>query len=469
MADFRNQTAADVAAQVRSGASSARTETERALAAIAATNPTLHAFVAVDADRALADADAIDARLAAGEDVGPLAGVPLGVKDLEDAIGYTTTCGSALHAEDPPATKDSVLVSRLRAAGCVVVGKTNTPEFGWTGDTVNEIFPGTENPWQPGRSAGGSSGGTGAALAAGMVPLATGSDGGGSIRIPSAVNGLSGLKPSLGRVPLGGPKAPNWLHFSTPGPMARTVRDVALALDASVGPDPTDMHSLPLPKVDRWSDALVDVDAPRRVLWSPNLGYGTTDREILAVCTAAVERLAAAGVEVEEVDVFPADPAMDWATVAFSGLRQRLIDLEGTPAWETISPGLRSMVELIGSRTGVDVVTGMHACHAANYRLVELFHTAPILLSPTTAGQTGAVGAAGTIDGEETIGWVSYTYPFNMTGNPAGSICAGFTGDGMPVGLQIVGPRHADVAVLRAMAFLEDLLAVDTVAPLDWA
>ena len=164
------------------------------------------------------------------------------MKDLEDAAGFRTTQGSAVYADSPIATTDSPLVERLKAAGCIVVGKTNTPEGGHKADTVNPLFGATGNPWDLTRSAGGSSGGSAAAIAAGLVPLCTGSDGGGSIRIPSSVCGISGMKPSLGRVPVGGPKPPGWADLSTRGPMAARVRDITLALDTVVGPDATDLR-----------------------------------------------------------------------------------------------------------------------------------------------------------------------------------------------------------------------------------
>lgn len=469
MDDFRGTTAAEVAAQVRSGQTTAREQAERALAAIAAYNPVVGAFVAVDAERAFAEADAVDARIAAGEDAGALAGVPLGVKDLEDASGYVTTYGSALHRDDPPATEDSALVARLRAAGCVVIGKTNTPEFGWQGDTTNMIFPATVNPWNPDRTAGGSSGGSAAAVASGMVPLATSSDGGGSIRIPASVNALSGFKPSRGRVPLTGPEASAWLHYSTPAPMARCVSDVALALDVCVGPDPCDLNSLPAPRGESWADGVATAALPRAVLWSPTLGYGTNDREVTAVLTAAVERIAAAGVEVIEVPtVWDGDPVREWAGLAFIALRHKLRHVRDTPAWETITPGLRAVSDVFADADMFTVYESITAGHRRNLRLVELFHRAPLLLCPTVAGQPGAPGAQGTIDGVESVAWVTYTPPFNMTGNPAGSVCAGFTTDGMPVGLQVIGPQHADIAVLRAMRSFEQLLDLDTVAPLPW-
>ena len=250
--DFRERSVEEWAAAVRSREVSAREMVEGSLAAIDA-HKDLNAFVATDPERSLAEAELIDARLAEGEEVGPLAGIPIGVKDLEDAAGYVTTGGSMLYADDPPAAADSELVARLRSAGCVVMGKTNTPEFGWTGDTYNPLFGPTGNPWNPRRSPGGSSGGSAAALTAGLVPLCTGSDGGGSIRIPAAACGFTGFKSSLGRVPVDGP-ARLW-PISVHGPMALRVADAAFVLDLVMGPSPRDLNSLPRPERS-WRDAL---------------------------------------------------------------------------------------------------------------------------------------------------------------------------------------------------------------------
>jgi Asp-tRNA(Asn)/Glu-tRNA(Gln) amidotransferase A subunit family amidase len=465
--DFRRTTVAALAQQVSARQVSARELTEAALARIDEVNPLVNAFVAVDGERALAEAAAIDDRIAAGDDVGPLAGIPIGVKDLEDAAGFRTTQGSFAHAEDPPAAADSPLVERLRAAGCVVLGKTNTPELGFKADTVNPLFGATRNPWNTERSAGGSSGGTAAAIASGMVPLATGSDGGGSIRIPSALCGLTGMKPSLGRVPLGGPTPPGWMFLSTRGPMARTARDVTLALDAVVGPDATDLHSLPMPDTS-WTRSLAELHAPRCVGWSPTLGYATVDREVRAVCERALAVLADGGTEIVEIDsVFPEDPGRDWAALSSTFNLRSFRHLRGTPMWSKLDPDAVALMEWADRNVGtVDLVVAQDACHLANLRLVELFHRVPLLLTPTVAGQTGPVGGQGTVDGEETPFWVALTYPFNMTRSPAGTVCAGFTADGMPVGLQVVGPQHADVAVLRLLAVLEDALGLDAVAPM---
>ena len=327
--DFRTASVIDLAAQVRSGQRTATELVDHALGRIAAHNPTVNAFVAVDEERARAAAAAVDATVTAGGDPGPLAGIPLGVKDLEDAAGYVTTHGSAAYADGPPATHDSVLVGRLVAAGCVVVGKTNTPELGWKADSENPLFGATCNPWNLDHTPGGSSGGSGAAIAAGMVPLATGSDGGGSLRIPSACNGLSGFKASLGRVPSGGPNPPDWAHLSTKGPMARRMVDLVAALDVVVGPDPTDLRSLPRPEAS-WPAAVAEPHVPAKVAWSPTLGYAEIDTEVLELCRRGIDALADLGADVVEVDtVFDEDPIDSWLTLSGAYNLRTHADLRG--------------------------------------------------------------------------------------------------------------------------------------------
>jgi aspartyl-tRNA(Asn)/glutamyl-tRNA(Gln) amidotransferase subunit A len=463
--DFRRTTVAEIAEQVATRAMSAREVVQAALDRIDRYDDELGAFVAVDGDAALVDASAVDARIAGGEDVGALAGVPLAVKDLEDAAGFVTTKGSAAYADGQPAGSDSPLVERLRAAGCVVVGKTNTPEFGWKADTVNEVFGATRNPWSLERSAGGSSGGSAAALAAGLVPLATGSDGGGSIRIPASATGLTGFKPSLGRVPTGGSEPPGWPMLSTRGVMTRRIRDAALALDSVLGPEPTDLVSLPLPE-GSWSRSLATLNPPRKVAWAPTLGYGRVDSEVLAACESAVARLEELGTEVVPIDgPFDADPVQDWLALVGAASLRTLDRFRGDDkVWSRIDPGLVALVEWARASIGPDgVIAALDACHKLNLALVDLFHGVSLLLSPTVAGQPPRVGEPGTINGEPDVNWVAYTYPFNMTRSPAGSVCAGFTADGMPVGLQVVGPQHGDVVVLRALALLEDALALEKV------
>jgi Asp-tRNA(Asn)/Glu-tRNA(Gln) amidotransferase A subunit family amidase len=461
--DFRQTDIETLAAQVRSGEVSARELAQHALDRIEATNGAVNAFVAVDGPSALAQADAIDARVAAGEPLGPLAGVPIGVKDTEDAVGFRTTEGSLLLADAPIATRDSVFVDRLRQAGCVIVGKTNTPELAWKGDTDNRVFGRTGNPWALERSAGGSSGGSAAAVAAGMVPMATGSDGGGSLRIPGALCGLTTMKPSMGRMPAGGSKPPGWADLSSKGVLVHSARESAYALDAVIGPEPTDLRALPMP--DRsWRGAVDELHPPRAVLWSPTLGYAKVDPEILAVCERAVRALEARGTEVIVVDdVFDEDPAVPWLQLSLlANLRVvRGLDPSGE-RWDQLDPGLASMMSWVeGDATATTALETMDLAHRLNVRLVDLFHRAPLLLTPTVAGHTPIGDAYGLVDGVEDIAWVRFTYPFNLTRSPAGTVTAGFTADGMPVGLQVVGPQHADEAVLRLLAVLEETVDVD--------
>lgn len=461
--DFRRIELEDLADQVRQRTVSSRELTEHALARIDAANPAVGAFVAVDAEGALAQADEVDRRIAAGDDLGPLAGLPIGVKDTEDAAGFRTTQGSQLFADRPLATADSALVERLRAAGCVIVGKTNTPELAWKADTDNRVFGRTGNPWSLERSAGGSSGGSSAAVAAGMVPLATGSDGGGSLRIPASLCGLTTLKASLGRVPAGGPTPPGWADLSSKGVLCQTARSTAYALDSVIGPEPTDLRALPMPD-GSWRDAVEELHAPRTVLWSPTLGYAVLDDEVRAACEAAVRQLEAQGTEVIRVDdVFEEDPAVPWLQLSLlANLRVvQAADPTGE-RWAELDPPLASMLEW--ARSTATVTTALESsdvAHRLNVRLVELFHQAPLLLTPTVAGQTPVGSDAGTVNGVQDIAWVRFTYPFNLTRSPAGTVPVGFTSDGMPVGLQVVGPQHADVAVLRMLALLEQVVELD--------
>ncbi|HXW33425.1 MAG TPA: amidase [Acidimicrobiales bacterium] len=467
--DFRRASLTDLAAQVRTAELSARELVAMSLARIEELDSEIRAFVAVDADRALASAAAIDSAVAGGGDPGPLAGIPIAVKDLEDAEGFPTTYGSALFAGAKAAERDSVQVERLRAAGCVVVGKTNTPEFGFKADTVNSTFGATANPWSLEHTPGGSSGGSAAAIAAGMVPLATGSDGGGSIRIPSSCCGLTGIKTSLGRVPTGGEKPPDWRDLSTRGPMAMRVADVVTALEVVVGPDPTDLRSLPKPEAS-WTAALNDPRLPARIAWSPTLGYAPVDDEVLAICQSAVEKLERTGTEVIQVDsVFDTDPISDWLTMAMSYSARTLAQHRDDESWSLVDPMLVAQTKWATEKVGIiDLIRAEDSCHLLNRRLVELFRDVRLLVTPTVAAPPPprSLEGSGLINGTIDANWARFTYPFNVTRSPAASVCVGLTKDRLPVGLQLVGPQHADLVVIRSAAAAELAVGFDELAPL---
>ena len=450
---------------VRERTLTATAVTEHALARIDALNPVLNAFVALDADDSRAQAAAIDERLDAGDEVGPLAGIPVGVKDLVDAAGFHTSKGAMYTRNDPPAVTDCTEVARMRAAGCVIVGKTNTPEYGCMGDTYNPRFGPTLNPWNIERSPGGSSGGTGSAIASGMVPAGTGSDGGGSIRIPSAICGLSGLKTSQGRVPSGPPPS-GLIDLSCVGPMARLIRDVALCLDAMVGPHPADLRSLPKPDVS-WRAVLDSPRVPDRVMWAPSIDGEPVDAEIAAACAAAVERLAAEGVEVVEVGAAITAVPGAFLQLFLGGLiGPAFRPLYGTDEWSNVTDVLAVMLEDVYQQaTPESIYWARQQAGELSIQLAELMDGCDALLMPTLAGQAPAPAGHGTINGEETPNWFRFTPLANLTRRPAGTVCCGFSTEGVPIGLQVVGHQLDDVSVLETLAVLEDLLALNPIAP----
>lgn len=379
--DFLTDSVQAIAARVNGGEQSAREVTEHAIVQIERLNPQINAFVAWDGDRALAQADAIDARVAAGENVGPLAGIPTGVKDLEAVEGYTTSFGSAVHSGDAPAHTDSLHVERLRAAGAVIMGKTNTPEFGHKGATDNIPFGQTVNPWSPEHSPGGSSGGTAAAIASGMVPLGTGSDGGGSIRIPASLCGLSGIKPETARIPITGRAMPGSGLLSTNGPMGRTTLDSAIALDAVVGPDGRDPLSVPA-KSESWTEAVLRADPPKRVIWAPTMGYAKVDAEVLASCKTAVESLEAAGTEVIELDkIFDEDPVRQWLVLWGVARFKAQGHLMGTSDWDMLSESIKPQIELGANVSGLEFAQAQDYCYELNWKLEEAFESAGYISS----------------------------------------------------------------------------------------
>lgn len=462
--DFRSVTVEALAASVRDGELTAAEVTDAALARIDARNGVLNAFVALDADAARREAAAVDARVAAGEAVGPLAGIPIGVKDLEDAAGFRTTRGAAHLADVEPAATDSTEVARLRAAGCVVIGKTNTPEAGWIGDTFNPVFGATKNPWDVERSPGGSSGGTSSAVAGGLVPLATGSDGGGSIRIPSAVVGMSGFKPTQGMIPAG-PAPLGAADLSTVGPMARRISDVALALDVVVGPNPNDLRSLPRPS-GSFRAVCGDPRPPTRLLYCASVDGSEVDADVAAVTDAALERLRAAGVEIVESGPIMPEVFKPFLLLFYGGMVPTYRPLMGTDAFDAVTPGLRELLiradELL---TPDSVEQARKVAQSCSIKLADAMQGFDALVTPATVGQTPVSEGPGLVNGNETPAWVGNTFGFNVTKRPAGVTCAGFAPDGMPLALQIVGHQLDDVRTVELTAWAEAVLGLDPVAP----
>jgi len=443
--------ASELAALIRRGELSPVEFMRSTLERIAAVNPRLNAFVRLrPAEELLAEAQAVADRLARGEDVGPLAGLPLWVKDLEDTVGLPNTHGSLLFADVYP-QRDTIQVQRLKRAGAIVIGKTNTPEFGYTAFTSNRVYGTTRNPWNLARTPGGSSGGSSAALAAGLVPLATASDGGGSIRIPASYTGLCGLKPSQGRIPWGPEEMLRLSATIVSGPLTRCVRDAAVWLDVTVGPHPADPFSLPHPGY-FYRDVLERPLRPLRIGYNPTLGYARPEKQVRRQVEAALRALDDAGHRVEEThDVFP-DVVIDWLRLMAAedlGFLSPYLRDESL-----LDPGCLPGLEIGRQLTPADLGQIQRVRRQLLQDLEGIFARYDVLATPTVA--TVAFAAEGPlpleVDGEpiETPGGgIAFTYPFNFSGHPAISVRAGLSDDGLPVGLQLVAPRLREDLLLQ--------------------
>ena len=456
--DFREHSVQELVNKVKNKEISARELTESALSNIEKYDKEINAFCALNQEDALDQAESLDKKISNGENVGLLAGIPVGVKDLEDAKGFITTYGSELHTKDSPAEEDSILVGRLRSEGCIILGKTNTPEFGHKGKTDNVPFGATKNPWNLKYSPGGSSGGTSAALSSGMIPLGTGSDGGGSIRIPSVLGGLSGIKTSQGRIPNGGTKPPGSGLLTVKGPMANTTEDTVLALDATVGADPTDIFSLEGGNPN-WSKQLTE-NLPKTAIWSPTMGFSTVDKEVLEVCEKAIKSLEDAGVTIIEKDViWDENPVNAWMVFWACACARRQQHLIGTEEYEQIDPLLRMFIEMGIEMDGASYASSIDACHKFGYQLEESFKESPLIITPGTCGQAPKIEGDGTVNGEETPSWVDFTMGINMTRNPAGVIPVGVSSSSnIPIAIQIIGGQRQDLDVLNAMQAFEKVI-----------
>jgi Asp-tRNA(Asn)/Glu-tRNA(Gln) amidotransferase A subunit family amidase len=431
------------------------------LARIERLNPRLNAFMTVTADLAREQAKAAEARALRGEQVGPLDGIPFTIKDLEPTAGIRTTYGSMWTKDYVPA-EDGAVAGRLRQTGGVLLGKTNTPHLGYKDMCDNFIGPPGRNPWNLERTPGGSSGGAAAAIAAGLGPFGHGSDGAGSIRIPASLCGIFGFKPSYGRVPYY-PSPDFFTARSHHGPMARTVRDAALLLGAMAGVDRRDPLSLDMPVPDYV--ALCDGDLRGlRVAWSADFGYAAVDPEVKTIAAAAARRFADLGCTVEERDPGWPNPADDARVLWNVSFGARLIERAAEhPEW--IEPTMMRMLVHAGQISAIQHAKASAARTVFYDRARRFFDEYDLLLTPQEATIAWSVASGpnegpGMIDGRsvhDIFDRQPFTFPFNMTHQPAATVPCGFTKEGLPVGLQIVGRWHQDELVLRAAACFEAL------------
>jgi aspartyl-tRNA(Asn)/glutamyl-tRNA(Gln) amidotransferase subunit A len=423
---------------------------EETLARIDATRETLNAFVELrDRELLIEEARAAEARIASAR-LRPLEGVPLGVKELEHVEGMVTAYGS-VPFKDNVAERDSVQVQRLRAAGALVVGKTNSPEFGSTAITKNLLYGVTRSPWDLERTPGGSSGGSSAAIAGGVIPLVTGSDGGGSIRLPASFTGCFGLKPSFGRIPA---DRDLWVMDDTAvvGPLTRTVEDAALHLDVTVGSHPLDPNSLPHPGLS-YREILKDLPARLRVGFSMDLGHAVVQKDVGEVAYDAARVFAELGHDFEEYETRAPQMNLEWGLLnAFEqlGFLSPLLPERESEFGRAFIEGVKS-----GSRMTPEI---WHAIkekrEALNRWCAETFERFDLLLTPTVSYDPPPAKGPLPLETEgreqPPLSVASLTIPFNLAWHPAATVRAGFSKAGLPVGLQIAAPRHRDDLVLQA-------------------
>lgn len=459
--DLATASASELARLVRTRKASAVEVMQATLARAERAQKAFNCFITICAEKALRDARAADAALAAGRRLGPLHGVPFHVKDLVNTRGVRTTFASAIYEHNVPAA-DSVSVARLQAAGAILMGKTTTPEFGHMPYTEARLFGRTRNAWSAERTSGGSSGGAAVAIAAGVAPLAIATDAGGSTRIPAACNGVVGFKQSLGMVPHD--LAPDsFANLSYITPTTRGVMDSALMLEAMSGWDPCDVHSYGAPTGGLVAAASGQGDlAGIRVAWRPFLANTVIDREVLAICEAAARTLGDLGAVMSDMadDMQPTEPI--WLVLSTALWKARFS--HQLPEWrDRMSPTLVRQMEGGRDHTAEDVARA-NLARTRIYRQVQgWFDTFDIIAMPTLTRTAIPIEERLfepiEIEGKkiDTVrkAWYPYTHPFNLTGNPAVALPAGVASDGLPVSLQLVGRRGEDALLLKAAALIE--------------
>jgi len=454
------QTCIEIASAVRSGECSARSVVEHCLERIRQFDAPLNAFVFVDEAAALAAADSVDQCVSGGGDPGLLAGVPFGIKDLRDHCkGMPLRNGSLITSDAPPDERDSVHIARLKKSGAIAIGKVATAEFGLDGVTHTLLHGTTRNPWNPERTPSGSSGGSSAAVAAGMVPLATGGDGLGSIRCPAGFTGMVGLKPSLGRIP----RNDGFADTACPGAITATVADTARYLDTVCGPDDCDRMTLPVVN-ERYETLMEKLEvAGLRAVWSADLGFAPVEPEVREVCEQAARKLAhEANLELVADHYTFTNAYVAWNALAAVRLREQFEFLGYLPDHlDEISPGPRRFIERYAYRDTHELVAYQQTVMKVEQEMAALFREADVLLTPTAccvpyAAEGPLPELIAGMDASETNG-EPFTALASIGWNPSISIPAGLSSDGLPIGLLINVRRHRDDIALRLARISEGI------------
>ena len=420
----------------------------------------LNSYLTLTQDDAMAAARGAEEAVMRGDALGPLHGVPISIKDLQMTKGVRTTLGSLAYKDNVPVA-DSAVVERVRATGAVILGKTNTPEFGLLGANENRLGDDCRNPWNTERTSGASSGGAGAAIAAGLCSLGTGGDGGGSIRIPASFCGIYGIKPTQGRVSsFGGvPTTPLVNITSQQGPMSRTVKDSAILLQALAGYDPRDSASLRAPAPDFISAVDRDISG-LRIAWSPDYGYAGVDAEVVEVAAGAARAFEGIGCTVEDSDLALEDPFGTWWVFFCANVSVTQGHLLDDPS-DPLSWYGRMAIEDGRQYNAGDFIKAMGARDRMINQFADVFDDHDLLLSPTMATTAFPVQEypheiGGKVNANKKgWGFLPFTHPINTIGHPAASVPCGFSSDGMPIGLHIVGRKGDEATVIAASAAFE--------------
>jgi len=430
---------------------------EAVLDRIDQTHQDLNAIVAMrDREELMVEARQAEKRIAQGQ-ARPLEGVPLGVKDLEDAAGLVTSYGS-LPFKNHVAEQDSILVQRLKAAGAIVVGKTNTPEFGYTALTKNLIYGVTRSPWNLEKTPGGSSGGSAAALTGCLLPLVTASDGGGSVRIPASFTGAFGLKPSYGRIPRGPLRL--WYYGATAvqGPLTKTVEDAALYLDLVAGASPHDPHSLPHPGMSYLTAVRQGLDRKLKLGFSPNLGYAVVQFDVAAAVEEGARVFEKLGHRLEAVPTGPPQAGLEWGLLSSFGAAAQIyseIDEHEAEFGKSFLAGVKRALTITAETWGRAARKRM----AISEWCAEFFERYDLLITPTVPYDPPPASGPFPEKVEGRVvppaGVAAFTIPFNLSGHPAATVRVGLSKAGLPMGLQIVGPRYREDLILQAARAFE--------------
>ena len=459
--------ACDIIEKIKSQELTSQEITEAVIERIQKVNPIINAFCTPTFELAREMAKISDDKVKKGQKLGKIEGIPTSIKDETLTKGIRTTFGSKLYENFIP-PEDALVVKRLKEDGCVILGKTNTPAFGYKGVTDNKIFGATKNPWDLEKTCGGSSGGAAAAVASGLSPLAIGSDGGGSIRIPSALCGVYGLKPNYGRIPYDYSQLA-FYTMSHHGPIVRYVKDAALVLDIIAGQDETDRYSVPKPNYS-YLEKLNDKPRKLRIGYSLDLGFAEAlDPIVENSVLDAIQKFEQLNWSVEKSKIKVKNPESLFWTLWASGFGHTFQPF--LKKWkDKMDPDFVEIIKMGLNYSTVDLKMAEIQREMIYINISKLLKDFDIIITPTVACPAFEIGKSGIYDREtmksniiidgkrvSILGWLSFTYPFNISGHPAASVPCGWSNEGLPIGMQIVGKRFDELSVLQASKAFEDI------------